>query len=316
MLRAARFVSQLGFRLDWQTEEAMARQASNLARISHERILAELTRLLTGRYVDAGLDALRRTNLLRVALPELERLALEADQDLANRFGREKDLWDHTLRVVKQTPARASVRWAAFLHDAAKPMTRSVDLDGEVHFFGHERAGADLAHRILTRLNADKALRSSVRTLIELHGRPASYEMSWTDSAVRRLALEAGRDWDDLLDLAAADVTSGRERKRLEAARRVAALREHFARLQAEADLDRLESPLDGNDLMALFDRPPGPWIKGIKEHLRDLVIAGELAPEDRAEAERIARAWDCAENAGATAPRGTAAAGGTRPSR
>jgi poly(A) polymerase len=290
LLRAARFISQLGFSLDWYTEQAMARQATTLSRISRERILAELTRLLVGTYVDHALDALRRTGLLAAALPELEMLASEAETDLTTRLGREKDLWDHTVRVVRQSSPRPSVRWAALLHDAGKPQTRRIGMDGEVHFIGHERAGADLASRALLRLNADKSLRSTVRTLVELHGRPAAYDESWTDSALRRLALDAGDAWDDLLDLAGADVTSGRERKRIEAARRVAGLRERFQALQEQVELSRLESPLDGNDLMQLFDRPPGPWIKRIKEHLRELVIDGNLAPDDREGAADIAR--------------------------
>jgi poly(A) polymerase len=291
LLRAARFVSQLGFRLDWDTEQAMARQAPSLARISHERVLAELTRLLLGPYVDHGLDVLRRAGLVRAALPELETLAAESETDLAARRGREKDLWDHTVRVVRQAPPRPAVRWAALLHDAAKPMTRTVDAGGEVHFFGHERVGADLAGRLLSRLNADKTLRTTVRSLVELHSRPTAYEASWTDSAVRRLALEAGPVWDDLLDLAAADVTSGRERKRIEAARRVAGLRERFQQLQQQAELASLDSPLNGNDLMRMFNLPPGPWIKRVKDHLRELVIDGELAPDDRDRAATIAAA-------------------------
>ena len=85
----------------------MARQAPSLARISRERILAELTLLLLGEYVDHGLDALRRTGLLQVALPEIEPLVAEAEANLAPRLGREKDLWDHTVRVVRQAPPRA-----------------------------------------------------------------------------------------------------------------------------------------------------------------------------------------------------------------
>ena len=216
----------------------------------------------------------------------------------AGRAAREKDLWDHTRRVVWQAPRRAVVRWAALLHDAGKPATRSVDAEGDVHFFGHERVGASLADRLLSRLNADRHLRASVRALVELHSRPAAYDASWTDSAVRRLALEAGPIWDDLLDLAAADVTSGRERKQIEAARRVTALRDHFGRLQAETALAQLDSPLDGNDLMRLFDRPPGPWIKRIKEHLRELVIDGALAPDDRDGAAALAAALVAGEAA------------------
>lgn len=297
LMRAARFVSQLGFRLNPATEAAMVAAAPSLRRISRERILGELTRLLTGEYVDHGLEALRATGLLAEALPELLPLAesmVDPEGYGRGRGGvaREKALWDHTRIVTRQAPARPVVRWAALLHDAAKPACRSVDASGEVHFFGHEREGAKLAERLLRRLGADKLTTQRVARLVELHARPESYEPDWTDSAVRRLALEAGDVLDDLLDLAAADVTSGREQRRRLAAERIGALREHIARLEAERALAQLQSPLDGNELMALFDRPPGRWIAQIKDHLRDLVIDGELAPDDKAIAERIAREY------------------------
>ena len=109
--------------------------------------------------------------------------------------------------------------------------------------------------------------------------------------AVRRLAL-GRRCVEDLLDLAAADVTSARADRQAAAARRVAGLREHAARLEAEASLDALQSPLDGDELMAMFDLPPGIWIKHLKERLRELVIDGELAIGDRNSAELLARDW------------------------
>jgi poly(A) polymerase len=170
-----------------------------------------------------------------------------------------------------------------------------------VHFYGHEQAGADLATRVLHRLNADKSIRSAVHDLVELHGRPAAYDDSWSDSAVRRLALEAGNVWDDLLDLAAADVTSGRLRKQLEAAERVKNLRSRFEGLQSEAQLERLVSPLDGDQLMQIFDLPPGPWIKRIKDHLRELVIDGTLSPDDEPTATRIAHSLIDESISGAT---------------
>src|SRR5690606_18150604 len=108
--------------------------------------------------------------------------------------------------------------------------------------------------------------------------------------AVRRLALVTGDLMPDLLDLVAADVTSAREHKRRAAAARVQGLRDHLARLEEQAALDRLQSPLDGNELMAMFDRPPGKWIADVKNHLRELVIDGELAPDDTARAAEIAR--------------------------
>jgi poly(A) polymerase len=288
LLRAARFVAQLGFRIEAGTAAAMVRQAPSLTRISKERVYAELTRLLIGRWASHGLEALRETGLIPYAMPELEPLAAEAEGRRGTH--REKDLWDHTKRVVDRAPARPVVRWAALLHDAAKPQTRSVDATGEVHFFGHEREGAALAKRLLGRLKADKATQTEVARLVELHLRPATYESDWTDSAVRRLALEADGLLDDLLDLVAADVTSAREHKQRAAAQRVEALRAHIRRLEEERALAELKSPLDGDELMRLFARPPGRWIATIKDHLRELVIDGQLAPDDKATAERIAR--------------------------
>jgi poly(A) polymerase len=204
---------------------------------------------------------------------------------------REKDLWDHTKRVVVQSPPRPNVRWAALLHDAAKPLTRAVDSQGEVHFFGHERVGADIARQLLGRLKADKATRQAVTRMVEMHLRPASYTTdSWTDSAVRRLALEADGILPDLLDLAAADVTSAKAHKQRAAASRVQGLRDHVARLEADMALAQLQSPLDGNALMAMFDRRPGKWIAEVKDQLRELVIDGELAADDEETAARIAR--------------------------
>ncbi|MEA2526544.1 MAG: poly(A) polymerase [Thermomicrobiales bacterium] len=292
LLRAARFVAQLGFLVEPATAAAMSRQAPSLARISKERIYGELTRLLTGEWASHGLETLRETGLITVAMPELAPLAEEAESRRSGRgmAHREKDLWEHTKRVVDRAPARPIVRWAALLHDAAKPQTRSVDASGEVHFFGHEREGAALAKRLLGRLKADRTTQVAVTRLVELHLRPATYEPDWTDSAVRRLMLEADGVLEDLLDLVAADVTSAREHKQRAAARRIDKLRAHIRRLDEERALAEFKSPLDGEDLMRLFARPPGRWIAGIKDHLRELVLDGELAPDDKATAGELAR--------------------------
>lgn len=289
LLRVARFVSQLGFTIDTATFNAMVRQAPELQHISEERIYGELTKLLTGRYPDEGLQVLLDTGLLTEAMPELKPLADEATSTPG--IHREKDLWDHTKRVVAQSAPRATVRWAALLHDAAKPQTRSVDERGEVHFFGHELAGSRLAGRLLRNLKADKRTEKHVSLMVELHQRPGVYDAeTWTDSAVRRLALEAGDTLHDLIDLAAADVTSGKAHKQRMARQRVEQLRAHIARLEEEQALDELQSPIDGNELMQMFDRPPGRWIAAIKDHLREMVIDGDLAPDDVARARDIAR--------------------------
>jgi len=286
ILRAARFAAELGFEIEASTLEAMRHLASELGRISVERIAAELNRLLLAPDASHGLRLLHGAGLLPYVLPEL--LPLAEDPGI----GRHKDIWEHTLKVVGQAPPRLAVRWAALLHDAAKPMTRSVDERGDVHFFGHEVAGAELARRTLRRLRQEKALIERVVRLIELHLRPASYDESWTDSAVRRLVVDAGELLDDLLDLVAADVTSARTHRRRQAARRIAALRAHIKRLREEAALAEIKSPLDGHELMALFGLPPGRWIGELKSHLRELVIEGAIAPGDKEAARAEALRW------------------------
>lgn len=283
-LRAVRFAAQFDCTIEPDTRAAVATHAATLATVSPERVGAELTRLLLTPGVAGGLHLGDQLGLLNVVLPELRPL-------LTFSAAGSKDLWLHTRRVISRTPARAAVRWAALLHDSAKPQTYSVQ-DGEAHFFGHEAAGARLARRVLTRLRLDNDLVTAVSKLVELHGRPAHYDTDWTDGAVRRLMLDIDGRLDDLFDLARADVTSARPQMQQRAQARIDALAAHCLRLNAAAVLARLQSPLDGNQLMALFQRPPGPWLRPLKEHLRGLVIDGVLAPDDAAGAIVEAERW------------------------
>lgn len=288
LLRAARFVSQLGFMIERDTFAAMIEMAPSIGRISRERVYHELTRLMTGTYASHALEVLSETGLLALTMPGLEPLSLETGD--RGPVHREKDLWEHTKKVVDKAPQRPTVRWAALMHDAAKPMTRGVDPSGEIHFFGHEREGAILARQVLEGIHADRATVNAVSHIVELHGRPGTYDQSWTDSAVRRLMLDAGDELHDLIDLAGADVTSARVFRQQAAAQRIAGLRAHIARLEAEREADQWKSPLDGDELMAAFDRKPGRWIAEIKDLLREMVIDGELQPGDKEHALAIAR--------------------------
>ena len=286
ILRALRFIAQLDFELDHDTLVAMRDMAPELERISRERIASELNRLLIAPAAPRALAITHEAGVLPYVLPEIVPMAEDTGE------GRHKNIWLHTLMVVDQSPARLPLRWAALLHDAAKPMTRSLDETGEVHFFGHERVGAGLARRTLRRLKQERALIDRVSQLVELHLRPAGYDESWTDSAVRRLVFESGDLLDDLLDLVAADVTSARADRQREAAQRIQALREHIDRLREQHELDQLQSPLDGNELMQIFQRPPGRWIGDLKDHLRDMVLDGTLDHGDKTTALEEARRW------------------------
>ncbi len=285
LLRGVRFSSRLGFRLDARTASAARAAAASLVSISRERVHEELNRLLLGPAPAGGVHLLCELGLAEHTLPDL--LAMRG---MRQEAGRHKDVFAHTLQVLDRTPPRLALRWAALLHDVAKPRTLSVQ-NGQVHFFGHDRAGEKMARRILTDLKLDSATIDRVGRLVGLHLRANEYQTEWTDGAVRRLVREVGDDvLEDLLALSRADVTTGRADRRLTIARSVDELERRIEALRAAEDIARLSSPLDGNDLMRMFDRRPGPWIRPIKDHLLDLVLDGQLAQGDKRRAEEIAR--------------------------
>ena len=289
LLRAVRFAAQLDFSIEATTREAIKYQASKLQKISRERIRDEMNKLLVARHVAKGLDLLVELGLMQWIVPEVMELRGVSQTPTARAANSSKDIYAHVLRVVQRSSARQKTRWAALLHDIAKPRTKSVE-DHKVHFFGHEDKGALMARDILRNLHFDRDFIDGVSLIVKLHMRANAYSSDWTDGAVRRLMLDAGEHLDDLLDLSQADITSYRVDKVSRAVARVAELRERCQHLKEEAERVPLKSPLDGNELMELFDRGPGPWLRLIKDHLLGLVIDGALAPDDKEEATRIAR--------------------------
>jgi poly(A) polymerase len=287
LLRAVRFAAQLDFTIEPETRRSIIRQASKLQKISKERIRDEMNKLLLSAHPAKGLDLLVELGLMEWIIPEV--LALRGVSQQPQRTIQTKDVYAHVLRVVERSSPRLVCRWSALLHDIAKPRTRTVE-DGKVHFFGHEDIGAYMARDILKRLHFDRDFIESVSKIVRLHMRANAYTPEWTDGAVRRLMLEAGDDLPGLLDLSRADITSYRADKVSRAAARVTELAERIQRLKEQAERVPLKSPLDGNELMAMFDRGPGPWLRPIKEHLLGLVIDGLLAPDDKEEAAKIAR--------------------------
>lgn len=285
MLRAVRFAAELGFRIDPATRAALQQQAGAIEHVSTERIAAELTRMLVANQPAAGLELLCDTGLASYVMPELLPLR-STGQD-----GRHKDVFGHTLKVVENVPATPILRWAALLHDIGKPKTKSVQ-DGKVHFFRHEMVGARMSRKVLRRLRFDRDRSERIQRLVAEHLRPNLYTPEWTDGAVRRYLRETEGITDDLFALSRADITSYR-RSRVEAGvARVNHLEARCRELQAQEDVAKLQSPLDGNDLMTMFDLGPGPWIKPIKDYLLELVIDGDLAQDDAESATKLARGF------------------------
>jgi poly(A) polymerase len=286
LLRAVRFAAQLNFTIESGTTHSILRQASTLQKISRERIRDEMNKLLLSAQPARGLDLLVELGLMHWIIPEV--LELKGVSQQVQRGEHSKDVYAHVLQVVKRSTPDLHTRWSALLHDIAKPRTRSVE-DGKVHFFGHEEMGAQMAHTILKRLHFDRDFIESVSRVVQLHMRANAYTSDWTDGAVRRLMLESGEHLDYLLDLSRADITSYRADKVSRATARVSDLATRCQHLKAEAERVPLKSPLDGKELMEMFGRPPGPWLRPIKEHLLSLVIDGVLSPGDKEKAARIA---------------------------
>lgn len=291
LLRAVRFAAQLDFAIEPKTAQAIVSQAQTLEKISRERIRDEMNKILLSPQPILGLRLMVDLGLMQWVIPEVLEL-----RGVSQRPGHSKDVYLHTLQVVQNTPPRLLTRWAGLLHDIAKPRTRTLE-DGKLHFFGHEDVGAHMARDILRRLKFDRDHIEGVSLLVHMHMRSNAYTHDWTDGAVRRLMLEADERLPDLLDLSQADITSYRPEKVNRAVARVQELRARAAYLQEEAERVPLKSPLDGIELMELFGRGPGPWLKPVKEHLLGLVIDGNLAPDDKEGATREARAFVAAHS-------------------
>ena len=288
LLRAVRFAARLGFDIQPETERAIAQSASALASISRERVRDELEKTLLAAEPARGIRLLCDLGLAQFSLPDVPKLRGMQQEEASS--GRHKDVFGHTLQVLDRTPPRLALRWAALLHDIAKPATKRVE-QGKVTFHGHDHKGERMARRILADLHEPGELVDRVGRLVGLHLRANAYEGAWTDSAVRRFVLDVGEDAvEDLLTLSRADVTTGRIERRAAIARSVAELEERILELRAQEDIARIASPLDGLELMTLFDRGPGPWIQPIKDALREMVIEGELAAGDRETATPIAQ--------------------------
>jgi poly(A) polymerase len=278
MLRAARFVSQLGVKPAPRLVEAIASMRERLRIVSGERIAGELDRLLAGAHVVDGLRLLVGSGLADVFLPELPALRLEQDP-----VHRHKDVLQHTFAVVEGCPADDVVlRLAALLHDIGKPATRRITPDG-VQFHHHELEGARMAEARLRELRYPSRVIHDVRRLIELHLRFHGYGDGWTDAAVRRYVRDAGPLLDRLNQLTRADVTTRNERRAERFRRLQDDLEERIARLAEEENLAALRPPLDGKQVMERLDVPPGAVVGEALAYLMELRMERGPLAEDEA---------------------------------
>jgi poly(A) polymerase len=284
MLRAARFVSALGVTVAPEVVAAMTAMSGELARVTAERVQAELSKLLLGSRPRVALELLVDTRLADVMLPELPALRMAADE-----HGQHKDVYAHTLQVLDQAIDLESspdlvLRWAAVLHDIGKPATRRFEPDGRVTFHHHEAVGARMARARLRELRYSKDLVDEIAQLVFLHLRFYGYGRGeWTDSAVRRYVVDAGPLLDRLHKLVRSDCTTRNQRKAAALSAAYDALEERIARLREQEELDSIRPDLDGNEIMAVLGIPPGPTVGRAYKHLLALRMEHGPLGHDRA---------------------------------
>jgi poly(A) polymerase len=296
MMRAARFVAQLGFGVAPEVVAAMTEMAGRITIISAERVRDELVKLVCAPHPRAGLRLLVETGLAEHVLPELPALALERDE-----HHRHKDVYEHTLTVLDQSidlearlpgggPDFVS-RFAALMHDVGKPRTRRFESGGVVTFHHHDVVGAKLTRKRMQALRFSNAETDAVAKLVELHLRFHGYGSGeWTDSAVRRYVRDAGDQLERLHVLTRADCTTRNRRKAERLRRAYDSLEDRIERLSEEEELAAIRPDLDGNQIMAILGVGPGREVGEAYRFLLDLRL--EEGPKSADEAEAALREW------------------------
>jgi poly(A) polymerase len=297
MLRAVRFVAQLGLVPVEDVVEAMTAMSGELARITPERVQAELSKTLLQDSPRAALELFVSTGLADVVLPELPALRMEIDEHHQHKdvYAHSLTVLDHAIALEKADPEAESpdlvLRLAALLHDIGKPATRRHEPKGRVSFHHHEVVGAKLVRKRLMALRYSKEVVEAVARLTFLHLRFHGFGRGeWTDSAVRRYVTDAGDLLPRLHKLVRSDSTTRNKRRAAALSATYDSLEERIKEISEKEDLARVRPDLDGNAIMELLDLQPGPDVGRAWRFLKDLRL--ERGPLDRDEAEAALRDW------------------------
>ena len=277
MLRAVRFAAQLDFQIDKPVAESIIRQAKRMEIVSAERITNEFYKILNTPVPSIGLDLLQQVGLLEIVFPEIAAMVgLEQPKEWHH-----KDIFYHTLQVVDNIAKltdKPDLRFAALVHDIAKPRTRRLSTSKGWTFHGHDVVGSRMLKKVARRMKLSNKTLDYLQKLTMLHLRPiALAKEGVTDSAVRRVMAYSGEELDDLLILCRADITSKNPmlvKKYLGNFDRVEKLMQNVE----ERDAFRaFQSPVRGEEIMKELDLPPGKLIGEIKSRIEDAILDGEI---------------------------------------
>lgn len=284
MMRAIRFASQFGFDIEPDTYAAITEMAERITIVSQERITDELNKIILSPVPSYGFKLLFHSGLLNRFFPEL--VLLHGVEYVGNNA--HKDNFFHTLQVLDNV-AKVSedlwLRWAAILHDIAKPQTKRYDKTQGWTFHGHEDKGARMVPAIFRRLKLpmDEKMKF-VQKLVRLHLRPIPLAKEVTDSAVRRLLFDAGDDVDALMKLCRADVTSKNMDKVGRFLNNFDLVERKMAEVEEKDRVRNFQPPVTGDEIIRIFNLTPGPIIKEIKEEIKEAILDGTIR-NDRQEA-------------------------------
>ena len=277
MLRAIRFATQLDFEIEENTFKAIQLYAERIKIISRERIRDEFNKILLSDKPSIGIHMLDRAGLLQQIFPEIDNLkGIDAQEGYKH-----KDVFLHTLKVLDNTARVSSdlnLRYAALYHDVAKPRTKRFVKGIGWTFHGHEELGARMFEKIAKNNRLSQKETKIISKLIRLHLRPiAVANEEVTDSAVRRLIVEAGDEIDLLMMLCRADITSKNKERVNKYLANFELVDQRIREVEEKDALRAFQSPFNGLEIMQMFNLEPGPQIGKIKHHIEEAILEGEI---------------------------------------
>ncbi|GIV36256.1 MAG: tRNA nucleotidyltransferase [Cyclobacteriaceae bacterium] len=277
MMRAVRFASQLSFDIEPDTFSALTKMAERLQIVSQERITDELNKIILSPVPSYGFKLLFHSGLLNQFFSEMVLLhGVEYIDGNAH-----KDNFFHTLQVLDNVSRMSDnlwLRWAAILHDIAKPQTKRYDKKHGWTFHGHEEKGARMVPGIFRRLKLPMGEEMRfVQKLVRLHLRPIALVKEVTDSAIRRLLFEAGDDIDALMMLCRADITSKNKEKVHRFLKNFEAVERRMAEVEEKDRIRNFQPPVTGDEIIRMFNLKPGPVIGELKEQVKEAILEGRI---------------------------------------